>query len=46
MKNALAYIPRPSMQAEVVTGIRAILDAPDCSEADRRLELAAKKYLG
>jgi transposase-like protein len=44
MKNALAYIPRPSMQAEVVAGIRAIFDAPDRSEADRQLELAVKKY--
>jgi len=44
MKNALAYVPRPSMQAEVVAGIRAIFDAPDRSEADRQLDLAVKKY--
>jgi len=44
MKNALAYVPRPSMQAEVAAGIRAIFDAPDRSEADRQLDLAVKKY--
>jgi putative transposase len=44
MKNALAYVPRPSMQAEVVAGIRAIFDAPDRPEAERQLEMAVKKY--
>jgi putative transposase len=44
MKNALAYVPRPSMQAEVVTSLRAVFDAPDRAEADRQLELAVKKH--
>jgi putative transposase len=44
MKNALAYVPRPSMQAEVVASIRAVFDAPDRAEADRQLELAVKKH--
>jgi putative transposase len=44
MKNALAYIPKPSMQAEVVAAVRAVLDAPDRAEAERQLDLAVKKY--
>jgi transposase-like protein len=43
-KNALAYVPRPSMQPEVSASLRAIFDAPDRSEADRQLDLAVKKY--
>ncbi len=44
MKNALAYVPKPSMQAEVVASVRAIFDAPDRDEARRQLDLAAKRY--
>jgi transposase-like protein len=44
MKNALAYVPKPSMQAEVVASIRAVLDAPDRTEAERQLDLAVKRY--
>jgi putative transposase len=44
MKNALAYVPKPSMQAEVVASIRAVFDAPDRAEADRQLDLAVKKH--
>jgi transposase-like protein len=44
MKNALAYVPRPSMQAEVVASLRAVFDAPDRPEAERQLELAVKKH--
>lgn len=43
-KNALAYVPRPSMQPEVTASLRAIFDAPDRSEAERQLDLAVKKY--
>ncbi|QDV36238.1 IS256 family transposase [Tautonia plasticadhaerens] len=43
-KNALAYVPKPSMQPEVTAGLRAVFDAPDRSEADRQLDLAVKKY--
>ena len=44
MKNALAFVPRPEMQAEVVADLRAVFDAPDRPEAERQLGLAAKKY--
>ncbi len=44
MKNALAFVSRPEMQAEVVASLRAVFDAPDRPEADRQLELAVKKY--
>ena len=43
-KNALAYVPKPSMQLEVTASIRAVFDAPDRSEAERQLDLAVKKY--
>src|SRR5581483_11300861 len=44
MKNALAYVPRAEMQAEVVADLRAVLDAPDRPEAERRLGAAVEKY--
>src|SRR4051812_554833 len=44
MKNALAYVPRAEMQAEVVADLRAVFDAPDRPEAERRLGSAAEKY--
>ena len=44
MKNAMAYVPRPEMQPEVVADLRAVFDAPDRPEAERQLGLAAKKY--
>jgi transposase-like protein len=43
-KNALAYVPRPSMQPEVSASLRAVFDAPDRIEAERQLDLAVKKY--
>lgn len=43
-RNAVAYVPRVSMRAEVAADLRAIFDAPDRAEADRRLELTVKKY--
>lgn len=43
-QNAVAYVPRVSMRAEVAADLRAIFDAPDRAEADRRLELTVKKY--
>jgi transposase-like protein len=43
VKNALAFVPRPEMQAEVVADLRAVFDAPDRTEAERQLDLAAKK---
>ncbi len=44
VKNALAFVPRPEMQAEVVADLRGVFDAPDRPEAERQLELAVKKY--
>ena len=44
MKNALAYVPRAEMQAEVVADLRAVFDAPDRPEAERRLGSAVEKY--
>lgn len=43
-QNAVAYVPRVSMRAAVAADVRAIFDAPDRAEADRRLELTVKKY--
>lgn len=43
-QNAGHYVPRVSMRAEVAADLRAIFDAPDRAEADRRLELAVRKY--
>ena len=44
MRNALAYVPRAEMQAEVVADLRAVFDAPDRPEAERRLAEAVGKY--
>lgn len=44
MKNALAYVPRAEMQAEVTADLRAVFDAPDRPEAERRLGSAVEKY--
>jgi transposase-like protein len=44
MKNAMAYVPRPSMRVEVTASLRAVFDAPDRAEAERQLDLAVEKY--
>lgn len=44
VENAMAFVPRPGMRKAVVASIRAVLDAPDRPEAERRLEVAVKKY--
>lgn len=44
MKNALAFVPRPEMQGEVVADLRAVFDAPDRPEAERQLGLVVKNY--
>ena len=44
MRNALALVPRPEMQSEVVADLRAVFDAPDRPEAERQLGLAVRKY--
>jgi putative transposase len=43
-RNAGQYVPKLSLRAEVARELRALFDAPDRAEADRRLELAVKKY--
>jgi len=43
-QNAGPYVPRIGMRAEVAADLRGIFDSPDRAEADRRLELAARKY--
>ncbi len=43
-QNAGQFVPRVSMRAEVAGDLRAVFDAPDRAEAERRLELAIKKY--
>lgn len=43
-QNAGHYVPRISMRAEVAAQLRAIFDAPDRAEADRRLEMTVRKY--
>src|SRR4051794_7795029 len=44
VKNALAFMPRPSMRAEVTASLRAVFDAPDRAEAERQLGLAVNRY--
>jgi len=43
-QNAGHYVPRVSMRAELAADMRAIFDAPDRTDADRRLELTVRKY--
>jgi len=43
-QNAGHYVPRVAMRGEVAAELRAIFDAPDRTEADRRLELTVRKY--
>ena len=44
MRNALAYVPRAEMQAEVVADLRAVFDAPDRPGAERRLASTVARY--
>jgi putative transposase len=43
-QNAAHYVPRIAMRAELAADLRGIFDAPDRTEADRRLDLALHKY--
>jgi putative transposase len=43
-QNAMAYVPKVAMRKEVGASLRAVFDAPDRAEAERQLDLAAKKY--
>ena len=44
MQNAMHYVPKVSMRAEVARDLRAVLDAGDRVEAERQLGLVIKKY--
>jgi putative transposase len=44
-QNAGHYAPRVALRSELARDLRAIFDAPDRAEADRRLRLAVDKYL-
>ena len=43
-RNAMAFVPRWEMRAEVAADLRAIFDSPDRAEAEHRLQLVAEKY--
>jgi len=43
-QNAGHYVPRVEMRIDLAADLRAIFDAPDRTEADRRLEMAICKY--
>jgi transposase-like protein len=43
-QNAGQYVPRIGMRAQVAADLRGIFDSPDRAEAERRLDLAARKY--
>lgn len=43
-QNACHYVPRIEMRPRVASDLRAILNAPDRTEADRLLQLTVKKY--
>ena len=43
-QNALHYVPKTAMRPQVAADLRSIFNAPDRAEADRRLDLIAKKY--
>ncbi len=43
-QNAGHFVPRLEMRVEVAADLRAVFDAPDRIEADRRLDMAVRKY--
>jgi putative transposase len=43
-RNAMAFVPRVEMRAEVAADLRALFDSPDRAEAERRLQLVVEKY--
>jgi putative transposase len=44
MQNAMQYVPKVAQRKAVAADLRAVFDAPDRAEADRRLQLTVKKY--
>ncbi len=43
-QNAGHYVPRLEMRGELAADLRAVFDAPERTEADRRLDIAIRKY--
>ena len=43
-QNAGHYVPRVEMRSDLAADLRAVFDAPDRAEADRRLDMAVGKY--
>jgi len=43
-QNAGHFVPRIEMRTDLAADLRAVFDAPDRTEADRRLEMAIRKY--
>jgi transposase-like protein len=43
-QNAGHYVPRIGMRTQVASDLRAIFNSPDRTEAERRLQIAVKKY--
>jgi transposase-like protein len=43
-QNAGHYVPRVEMRIDLAADLRVVFDAPDRAEADRRLEMAVRKY--
>ena len=43
-QNAMQYVPKVAMRAEVADDLRAVFNAPDRGEADRQLSLVIEKY--
>jgi hypothetical protein len=44
LKDALAFLPRPSLRPQVVASLRLLFDAPARAEAERQLEIALRTY--
>ena len=43
-QNAGHFVPRIEMRSDLAADLRAIFDAPDRTDADRRLDMAIRKY--
>jgi putative transposase len=42
--DAMSYVPKTMMRAEVAESLRAVFNAPDRPEAERQLAIAVEKY--
>lgn len=43
-RNAMAYVPRLTMRREVAESLRVVFNAPDRTEAERRLAASVRQY--